>query len=108
MRSHTKPHCTDTFYPDILDIDCEFGAYLNVYMKDKNGKEVAFAQHEIASAKEIKPGVGVAKYAVSVLVCGKLYGKHMENVWKKLWKTFPCFIKQTSVGLILGIKKFIF
>ena len=46
--------------------------------------------------------------AVSVLVCGKLYGKSMENVWKKLWKTFPYIIKQTSVGLILGIKRFIF
>ena len=47
-------------------------------------------------------------HAVSVLVCGKLYGKSMENVWKKLWKTFPYIIKQTSVGLILGIKRFIF
>jgi beta-galactosidase len=60
IQLDTKPHCTDTFVPDVSDVDCQMGAYLNIYMKDKNGREVAFAQHEISSAKSIKPGFGDA------------------------------------------------
>ena len=80
IKLDTKPHCTDTFSPDISDIDCEFGAYLNIHMKDKNGKEVAFTQHEIASAKEIKPGFGVAKISCDGEFA-KITGDNFEHIF---------------------------
>ncbi len=48
----TKPHESESIAL-ALDIPCcEYGAYLNVYLKDKSGKMIGFTQHEISKGKQ--------------------------------------------------------
>lgn len=48
----TLPHSCDCVLLDIPECDSEYGVYLNVYMKNKEGFEVAFTQHEIKAASK--------------------------------------------------------
>ena len=56
----TKPHGTDTVKLKLDIPNCKYGAYLNIYMKDRNGKEVAFTQHELCRATALVLGEGKA------------------------------------------------
>lgn len=60
LELNTKPHGKDTAEFDFNGLESRFGAYLNISMKDKNGYERAFTQHELCGAAEPEPGVGAA------------------------------------------------
>ncbi len=51
----TKPHFTDSVPLEIENADCQYGAYLNVSMKNKDGYEVAFTQHKLFDGKALAP-----------------------------------------------------
>jgi beta-galactosidase len=41
------PHKSADVTIDVPDIDCAYGEYLNISLKDNNGNEIAFEQHEL-------------------------------------------------------------
>ncbi len=60
LNLSTKPH---KWEEAILDFDipnAQYGAYLNVSMKNSDGYEVAFTQHKLADAKAVENGEGKA------------------------------------------------
>lgn len=57
----TKPHEEDTVDLEFDIPKSRFGAYLNISMKDKSGREVAFTQHELAAAAKLSAGKGAAQ-----------------------------------------------
>lgn len=56
LHLNTQPHQNEKVVLDYTVPDCEFGVYLNIYMKDKSGHEIAFTQHELKGAKTIING----------------------------------------------------
>lgn len=46
-----EPHKNVDVELDLPIVDCQYGAYLNVTLKDKTGSEIAIEQHEIEKAK---------------------------------------------------------
>ena len=55
----TKPHCSNEIKPNFDIPDCEYGVYLNVYMKN-DGREIAHTQHKLSDGRIAKPTVGGA------------------------------------------------
>ncbi len=45
---NTAPHCSDDVVIALDSCPCKLGAYLNVYLKDKNGNEIGSTQHKIS------------------------------------------------------------
>lgn len=69
----TEPHMYETSVLDFEIPKSEYGAYLNLYMTDKNGREIAFAQHELSGAKPIKKAHNKAIITADgeyALICG--------------------------------------
>ncbi|MDY3030467.1 MAG: glycoside hydrolase family 2 TIM barrel-domain containing protein [Clostridia bacterium] len=64
LELDTAPHTCETVEMDFEVPDCQFGAYLNLSMKDKSGREIAFTQHMIADAKPQEPGGARADISV--------------------------------------------
>jgi len=50
MNLTAEPHQSEKVMLTFDVPKCKYGAYLNVVMKDANGKEIAFSQHEILGA----------------------------------------------------------
>lgn len=61
LKLSAKPHTSEDISVDVSGIDGQYGVYLNVSMKDKNGFEVAHVQHEIAPSKPVADGNGAVK-----------------------------------------------
>ncbi|MDY3030637.1 MAG: glycoside hydrolase family 2 TIM barrel-domain containing protein [Clostridia bacterium] len=57
----TAPHKSDTIQLDIEIPQNRFGAYLNISMSDKHGREIAFTQHELCDAAVPAQGTQKAK-----------------------------------------------
>lgn len=57
----TPPHGFENIKLDINVPDNKLGAYLNISMKNKNGYEVAFTEHELESTKPLSSGNGMAQ-----------------------------------------------
>ena len=51
LAASAKPHSCESFDIEVTKAECKYGAFLNVYMYNKNGEEVAFTQHELESEK---------------------------------------------------------
>lgn len=56
---NTKPHESDHIEAEIGNLDCLYGAYLNISMYRKDGVLVAFTQHELAGNKAPEAGKGI-------------------------------------------------
>ncbi|MBP3360786.1 MAG: glycoside hydrolase family 2 [Clostridia bacterium] len=50
IKLSIKPHEFETVEIQVPEYTCKYGAYLNVYLKDKSGFEVAHTQHMIADS----------------------------------------------------------
>ena len=61
LNLSAKPHMSEDVIVDVNGIDAQYGVYLNVSMKDKNGFEAAHVQHEIAAAKPVCAGEGTVE-----------------------------------------------
>ncbi len=47
----TAPHTTESIKLELEALPCEYGAYLTIYLKTKDGHEIGFTQHKIADGK---------------------------------------------------------
>lgn len=57
----TTPHDKDTVELELEVPTGKFGVYLNISMRDKEGRERAFTQHMLSDAADIEPGRGKAE-----------------------------------------------
>ena len=55
LSLNTEPHSCDTLDMDFKIPKSRFGAYLNVSMKNKQGRELAFSQHMLSDSEELYP-----------------------------------------------------
>ncbi len=54
------PHESQSVRLELESVFCSLGAYLNVYLKDKEGNEIGFSQHEIRKGMQaLKPAESV-------------------------------------------------
>ncbi len=60
----TAPHDTESVALDIDSMPCKYGAYLNVYFRNKDGYEIGFTQHEISKGKAQASGMGEPRITV--------------------------------------------
>lgn len=67
LKLDTAPHTTESAALDFKIPECKFGAYLNISMKDKNGREIAFTQHKLADTATLPNGSGKAE----IKACGE-------------------------------------
>ena len=56
----TKPHSSDKIELAFEDVSCELGAYLNISMKNKDGYEISFTQHNVKDCVAADAGKGSA------------------------------------------------
>ncbi len=59
LRLTTQPHASECVCLNVEKVPCHFGAYLNIYMRRKDGTEVAFTQHKIIGGTYPITGKGV-------------------------------------------------
>lgn len=59
LHLNTKPHSCENVSLVLDNVYCRFGAYLNIYMKRKDGTEVAFTQHKIVDGNYAIMGKGL-------------------------------------------------
>lgn len=64
LNLSVHPHKSETLSVDFEVPECSFGAFLNIFMRDKNGREIGFSQHEIADMKKTETAAGKAKITV--------------------------------------------
>lgn len=70
LSLNVKPHESASIDVEVGELTCIYGAYLNLTMLDKNGYEVAFAQHQLMDGKEVDAGEGDVQ-----ITCGKEYAE---------------------------------
>ncbi|MBE5868764.1 MAG: DUF4981 domain-containing protein [Lachnospiraceae bacterium] len=97
----TKPHEKSQINLTLPNADCSYGAYLNIYMKDRNGHEVAFTQHRLQDASPLEAGTGAAAVTVEgeyARITGKgfVYLFNLHYGWlEKLDETLKSPLKLT-------------
>ncbi len=75
LDAKVAPHASADFAIEIPELDCTLGAYLNVYLKNKDGFEVAFTQHELCGSKPVEK----ATAAPAEIVCNGEYATITGN-----------------------------
>ncbi len=78
LDADAAPHTEQSFELACDLPQCKYGAYLNIYLLDKNGREVGFTQHEIAAAAPTEQGSGEAKIEVEGHIA-KISGDDFEH-----------------------------
>ncbi len=63
-----KPHTEQSVELPLEALPCKFGAYLNVYLKDRDGNEIGFTQHRLSEGSAEYMGKG----EVSITTDGEL------------------------------------
>ncbi len=78
LNLKTKPHTSESVRLELERVQCKYGAYLNVYLLDKAGREIGFTQHEISVASSVEQGSGAAKIEVEGEIA-KISGNGFEH-----------------------------
>ncbi len=81
LKIDLEAHKEKSVELDFTVPSCKYGTYLNISMLDKYGFEIAFEQHEINTACEVKEGYGKAEIELVSKEYAKITGRNFEYVF---------------------------